>query len=152
MILKQMFDLPNYGWKSAFDDLESMRQNMNRLFGQVSGRPYWRTHAGVFPLVNISETVSHFFIRAEIPGMEGREIDISATSRSLTITGERKIISEGKNVKYHRREREGGTFSRVIALPNDIQTDKIAAEYTDGVLTITIPKAEAAKPKKIAIK
>ena len=125
MILKQMFDLPNYGWKSAFDDLESMRQNMNRLFGQVSGRPYWQAHAGVFPLVNIMEDTDYFFICSEIPGMESKEIDISATSRSLTITGERKIISEGKNVKYHRREREGGTFNRVIALPDDIQADKI---------------------------
>lgn len=152
MILKQMFDLPTYGWKSAFDDLESMRQNIYRLSGQVSGRPYWQAHAGVFPLVNITEGTDHFFIRAEIPGMESKQIDISATSRSLTITGERIIISEGKGVKYHRREREGGTFNRVIAMPGDIQTDKIVAEYTNGVLVITIPKAEAAIPKRIMIK
>jgi HSP20 family protein len=146
-----MFDLPNYGWKRAFDDLENMRLNMNRLFGQVSGRPYWQIHAGIFPLVNISEDKDHIYIRAEIPGMESEEMDISATGRSLTITGERKIVTEGENVRYHRREREGGTFSRVIALPNDIQVEKIAARYTDGVLTITIPKAEAAKPKQIGV-
>jgi len=89
---------------------------------------------------------------AEIPGMEAKEINVSATGRSLTITGERKIISEGKNIKYHRREREGGIFNRVIALPNDILVDKIDAGYIDGVLTVTIPRAEAAKPKKIMIK
>jgi HSP20 family protein len=146
-----MLDLPNYGWKRAFEDLESMRQNMNRLFGQVSGRPYWQIHAGVFPLVNIAEDKDHIYIRAEIPGMASEEIDISATGKSLTITGERKIVTEGKNVRYHRREREGGTFNRVIALPNDIQIENILARYVDGVLTITIPKAEAAKPKQIRV-
>lgn len=152
MMLKQIFDLPNYGYRGAFDDLESMRQNANRLFGQVLGRPYWQSHAGVFPLVNIIEDTDYFCIRSEIPGVEGKEIDISATGRSLTVSGERRIVSEGENVKYHRREREGGTFNRVIALPHDIQAEKIAAEYTDGILTITIPKAETAKPKKIMVK
>jgi HSP20 family protein len=152
MMLRQMFDLPNYGWKNAFDELEKMRQDRNRLFGSVSGRPYWQAHAGVFPLVNISEDVNNFYICSEIPGMESKEIHISATGRGLTITGERKIVSEGENVKYHRREREGGTFNRIISLPEDIQVEKIDAGYEDGILTITIPRADAAKPKTIEVK
>ena len=152
MMLRQIFDLPNYGWKSAFDDLDKMRQNMNRLFGSVSGRPYWQAHAGVFPLVNVTENENNFYICSELPGMDSQEIHISATGRGLTITGERKIASEGENVKYHRREREGGTFNRVISLPDDIQIEKINAGYEDGILTITIPKAEAAKPKRIEVK
>ena len=151
-MLRRMFDLPNYGWRNAFDDLDKMRLNMSRLLGQVSGRPYWQAHAGVFPLVNICEDADTYFIRAEIPGMESREIDISATGRSLTISGERKIVSEGENVRYHRREREGGTFSRVMTLPDDIQVEKINAGYEDGILMITVPKARAAKPQKIEIK
>ena len=151
-MLRQIFDLPNYGWKNAFDDLDKMRQDMNRLFGSVSGRPYWQAHAGVFPLVNITEDANNFYIYSEIPGMDGKEIHITATGRGLTITGERKIVSEGEKFKYHRREREGGTFSRVISLPDDVQTEKINAGYEDGILTIKIPKAEAAKPKQIEVK
>ena len=151
MIIKRMFDFPHYGWRSAFDDLERMRRDMDRLIGQTSGRAYWPAHAGVFPLVNVTEDKDHFYIRSEIPGMQSEEIDISATGRNLTISGERTIASEGENVKYHRREREDGKFSRVIVLPNDIEVGKIEAVYADGILDITIPKAEAAKPKKIAI-
>ena len=84
--------------------------------------------------------------------MKGEEINISATGRNLTISGERKIASEGENVRYHRREREGGNFNRIIALPSDIKVDKIEAGYIDGILSVSIPKAEEAKPKQITIK
>ena len=151
MILKRAFDLPNYGWRSAFDELEQMRQKMDRLLGQTAGRAYWPAHAGVYPLVNVSEDKDHFYIQSETPGMQSDEINISATGRNLTISGERKIAPEGENVRYHRREREDGKFSRVMALPNDIQVGKIEAAYADGILSITIPKAEAAKPKKITV-
>ena len=83
--------------------------------------------------------------------MKGEEINISATGRNLTISGERKIASEGENVRYHRREREDGNFNRIIALPSDIQVDKIEASYIDGVLSVKIPKAETAKPKQITV-
>ena len=152
MILKRMFDFPNYGWRSAFDELERVRQDMDRLFGQFAGRAYWPTHAGGFPLVNVTEDQDHFYIRAEIPGMESQEINISATGRNLTISGERKIASEGENVRYHRREREDGMFNRIIALPGDIQVGKIKAGYIDGILSVTIPKAENTKPKQIRVK
>ena len=152
MLIKRMFDLPNYGWRSAFDDLERMRRDMDRLFGQVVGRAYWPTHAGVFPLVNISEDRENFYISAELPGLESKEIQISATGKNLTLAGERKIASQGEHVKYHRREREGGQFSRVIALPNEIEADNVEASYSNGILSITVPKAAAAKPKQIAVK
>ena len=84
--------------------------------------------------------------------MKSEEITISATGRNLTISGERKIASEGETVRYHRREREDGKFSRVIALPGEVQVDKIEAGYVDGILSITIPKSEAAKPKQITVK
>jgi len=152
MIIKRMFDLPNYGWTSAFDDRERLRRDMDRLFGQVAGQAYWPTHAGVFPLVNVTEDQDHFYIRSEIPGMKSEEISMSATGRNLSISGERKIASEGENVRYHRREREDGKFSRVIALPSDIEVGKIEAGYVDGILSIKIPKSEAAKPKQITVK
>ena len=151
MIIKRMFDLPNYGWRSAFDELERMRRDMDRLLGQVAGPAYWPTHAGVFPLVNVAEDQNHFYISSEIPGMTSDEINISATGRNLTISGERKIASEGGSVRYHRREREDGIFNRSITLPSDIQVDKIEATYIDGILSVKIPKAEEAKPKQITV-
>ena len=152
MIIKRMFDFPNSGWRGAFDDQERIRRDMERLFGQVAGQAYWPTHAGVFPLVNVTEDHDHFYIRSEIPGMKSEEISMSATGRNLSISGERKIASEGENVRYHRREREDGKFSRVIALPSDIQVDETEAGYVDGILSIKIPKSEAAKPKQITVK
>ena len=151
MIIKRMFELPNYGWRNAFDELERMRRDMDRLLGQVAGPAYWPTHAGVFPLVNVAEDQNHFYISSEIPGMTSDEINISATGRNLTISGERKITLESENVRYHRREREDGKFNRIIALPSDIQVDKIEAGYIDGILSVKIPKAEAAKPKQITV-
>ena len=151
MIIKRMFDLPDYGWRNAFDELERMRRDMDRLLGQVAGPAYWPTHAGVFPLVNVTEDQNHFYISSEIPGMTSDEINISATGRNLTISGERKIASETENVRYHRREREDGKFSRSIALPSDIQVDRIEAGYIDGILSVKIPKAEEAKPKQITV-
>jgi len=152
MIIKRLFDLPNYGWRSAFDELERMRREMDSLSGQTAGKAYWPTHAGVFPLVNAAEDQDYFYIRSEIPGMKSEEINISAVGRNLTISGERKIASEGEHVKYHRREREDGKFSRVMALPSEVQVDKIEAGYVDGILRIKIPKSEAAKPKQITVK
>ena len=152
MIIKRMFDFPNYGWRGAFDNLERMRREMDRHFDQSAGQAYWPTHAGVFPLVNVTEDQDHFYIRGEIPGMKSEEINISATGRNLTISGERKIASEGENVRYHRRERDDGKFSRAIALPGDIQIDEIEAGYVDGILSISIPKAEETKPKQIAVR
>jgi HSP20 family protein len=152
MLIKRMFDFPNYGWRGAFDDLERMRRDMDRLFGQVVGRAYWPTHAGVFPLVNIAEDKDDYYVRAELPGMESEAINISAAGKNLTISGERKIASEGENVRYHRREREGGQFNRVVTMPNDIQVDKIQATYSEGILSVKIPKAEEAKPKQISVK
>lgn len=152
MIIKRMFDFPNYGWRGAFDNLERMRREMDRHFDQSAGQAYWPPHAGVFPLVNVTEDQDHFYIRSEIPGMKSEEINISATGRNLTISGERKIASEDGNVRYHRRERDDGKFSRAIALPSDIQVDKIEAVYVDGILCIDIPKADESKPKQITVR
>ena len=152
MMLRRMTGFPRYGWASVFDNPERIWRDLDRLMGQSAERPYWPQHSGVYPLVNITETKDNFFIRSEIPGMKADDIQISATGTNLSIAGERKIVSEGENVTYHRREREGGKFNRMIALPSDIQVDKVEATYADGVLVVSIPKAEEAKPKQIKVK
>ena len=87
-----------------------------------------------------------------MPGLEADDINISVTGSNLSISGERKIPSEGENVRYHRREREAGTFSRVVALPGEVDADKVEARHEQGILTVVIPKAEASKPKQITVR
>jgi HSP20 family protein len=108
--------------------------------------------AGVFPLVNMTETADNYYLRAELPGIDSDELDIQLVGRNLMISGERKIPIEGGNARYHRREREAGKFSRIIGLPDDIDSEKLEAKLENGILTITIAKSEAAKPRKISVK
>ncbi|ADD68265.1 heat shock protein Hsp20 [Denitrovibrio acetiphilus DSM 12809] len=105
----------------------------------------------VFPSVNITEDNDNYFVRAELPGMVSEDLEIEFSGKKLIISGERKIASEGTNVKYHRREREAGKFSRAIMLPMEADGDKAAASMKNGILTIKLPKREEVKPRKIAI-
>ncbi|UCH19554.1 MAG: Hsp20/alpha crystallin family protein [Deltaproteobacteria bacterium] len=151
MIVRRI-SFPDFGWRSTFTDLERMRRDMDRLFEQVMGGTYRPLSAGVFPLINLTEDKDNYYVRAELPGLKAEALNISASGRNLTISGERKISSKGDNVKYNRREREAGSFNRIIALPGDIEVNKVEANLSDGILTVAIPKAEAAKPKQIMVK
>ena len=152
MIYRSMFGLPSWSVRGPFDELARMRQEMNRLSEAFTGRGAGRLSAGVFPLVNLTEDTESYFIRAELPGIKGEDLDIQVTGNSVSIAGERKIAAEGDGVKYHRREREGGTFSRMMTLPGDIDAEKVEADLVNGVLTVKIAKAEAAKPKQISVR
>jgi HSP20 family protein len=125
---------------------------MDRLFEGLSGWSSRGATAGVFPLTNVTEDDNNYYVRAELPGMAPDEVNITVTGDGLSISGERKIPTEQDDVRYHRREREAGKFSRIIALPGPIHTEKVDASCADGVLTAVLPKAEAAKPKQISIK
>jgi HSP20 family protein len=128
-----------------------MKRQMDRLMEGLAG-PYLRPYAGVFPLINLTETKDSFYVRAELPGVTAGDLDIQATSNSLSISGERKIPSENKDARWHRREREAGKFSRMIAMPGEIDTNKVDASLVNGILTIAVPKAEVAKPRQIAVR
>lgn len=152
MIYRSMYGVPAWRVAGPFEELDRMQQRMNRLFETFSSRPEGHLSAGVFPLINLGEDQENYYIRAELPGIEADKLDIQAASNSLSLSGERKIAKEGDGVKYHRREREGGSFSRVITLPGDINAEKVDAELVNGVLTVKIAKAEAAKPKQITVR
>ena len=152
MAIIRRFGLPTTWRERGFDDLDSLRRQMDRLFEGLSGWPFREPTAGVFPLTNVTEDKDNYYVRAELPGMAADEIDISVTGDALSISGERKIPAAEKGAKYHRREREAGKFSRMISLPGELDTEKAEARCTDGVLTIVIPKAEAAKPRQISVK
>ena len=151
MIFRQPFYSPSWRLGSAFEELERLRRQLGEMSGGLQRTPYRVLGAGVFPLINLSEDKNNYYVRAELPGLKADDISISVASNNLSISGERKIASEGENVRYHRREREAGTFNRVIGLPGEVNADKVEARHVDGILTVVIPKAETAKPKQITV-
>ncbi len=153
MLTGRIFDLPAMGWRNLFAEMERIRREMDLLTSTLFREPASRfVPAGVFPMVNITEDMDNYYVRAELPGITPEDIDMQVSGRGLSITGERKIPAEGENVKYHRRERESGKFARIIELPGQIDGDKVDAKMVNGVLTVTIAKPEAEKPKQITIK
>ena len=150
MIYRRLFEIPNWRFRSPFEELAQMRRQMDRLYEDVL-TPRQRPRLGVYPLINLTEDKNNFYVRAELPGVNGDALDIQATANNLSISGERTIAAE-EGVKYHRRERESGSFSRMIGLPAEVDADKVEAKLRNGVLTVVVPKAEIAKPKQISVK
>jgi HSP20 family protein len=111
----------------------------------------FRSDKGVTPAFDISETDREIHVKAELPGMDPKEIDITVTGDLLTIKGEKREEKEEKGRNFHRRERRYGSFSRSFRLPVEVKADSINASYKDGVLTVTVPKAEEEKAKRIEV-
>jgi HSP20 family protein len=151
MIYRTFFGAPGGRQEKSFADLEVMRRQMERLFDAYGNRQVSRDASGVYPAVNIIEDAEAYYVSAELPGVKSADLDLNVTANQLTIVGERTIPEEAADARYHRREREAGRFSRAIALPGDIDTDKVKARMADGVLTVTVPKPEKAKPRQIAV-
>jgi HSP20 family protein len=150
MITRRLFDYPDLGWRNPFGEVDRMRRYLDQVLGQTEAG-FRLPRAGVFPLINLTETKQAYILRAELPGVQARDLDIQSTGRNITISGERKI-EPNPNARYHRREREAGRFSRALSLPGEIDREKIEAALDNGVLTITIPKSEKTRPRQISIK
>ena len=152
MFARRLFDFPTMGWQHPLAELERMSRRMDQLASSAFGKPGLRwMPAKVYPAVNLTEDKNNFYVRAELPGIKSDGLDVQVNGRNLTLSGERKIASEGENIRYHRREREAGKFSRIIGLPGDIDAERVAAKMVNGVLTVTLAKAEASKPRQIAV-
>jgi HSP20 family protein len=102
--------------------------------------------------LDLYEDKDNVFVKAEIPGLKKENIDVSLEDGVLTISGERKSEQKSEDAETHRSERFVGRFSRSVTLPGEVKADEVQANYQDGVLTVTLPKAEAAKPKQIEVK
>ncbi len=152
MFYRRLFNVPGGGFTRSFHELDRMKRQMDNLFDALSAKNFARPFAGVFPLTNATEDKDNYYLRSELPGIRADDLDIQVTKNGISITGERKKEEEVENVKYHRRERETGKFSRLINLPGEIDGNKVEAGLVNGILTITIPKAEAAKPRQITVK
>lgn len=151
MIYRTLFGAPGRRVGSPFANLEEVRRQMDRLFDAYQDRPHGSAGAGVYPAINIAEDADAYYVSAELPGVKSADLDLNVTANQLTLAGERKISDETEEARYHRREREAGRFSRAIGLPGDIDADNVKARLADGVLTVTISKAEKAKPRQIAV-
>ena len=113
-----------------------------------------KTDAGTYnwaPSVDISETDDNFEVRAELPGVAKEDLNVSVKDNLLTLSGEKRQENVDDTQNYRRVERRYGSFQRRFTLPSEVATDDIKAEYSDGVLTLSIPKPEAAKPTEVSI-
>ena len=138
-----------------FRDLLSLQDRMNRLFEESMTRNKVFEEAlttGVWsPVVDIYETDKSVILKAELPGMTKDDIVIEINENNLVLKGERKFQKDIREENYHRIERSYGTFSRSFTLPDTVDRNKVSASFKDGILEITIPKIEGAKPKQIEI-
>jgi HSP20 family protein len=137
-------------------DFFGVQREINRLFDdsfrggmqaeEALGRSYWS------PAVDIAERDNEYVVKVELPGVNKDDVKITLESNILTIRGEKKQEKEEKGENSHRLERSYGSFQRSFTLPTIVKNDKIDAVYRDGILTVTLPKAEEAKPKQIEVK
>ncbi len=152
MLYRRLFNVPTWGFGRTFREFDRLRREMDEVYGALSGGTLPMPSAGVFPLTNLTEDNENYYVRAELPGIKSNELDIQVTTEGISISGERKIPKEGENVKYHRREREAGKFSRLINFPGKVDVNKVEASMENGMLKVTIPKSEDAKPRQITVK
>jgi HSP20 family protein len=137
---------------SPFADFDEVRREMLRLLDTVASDTFGDVGAGVFPPMNITQDDDNFYLRAEVPGIKPNEMSISAVRNRVSLAGSREIQIENERASYHRRERPEGSFNRTVTLPTDIDAERVDARYTDGILTLTLPKAEEAKPRQITVR
>lgn len=139
-----------WNW-SAFDQLTNLRDEINRLFES----PVENGSSSVFnswaPTLDVYEDKDNLIVRAELPGMNKEDIDISLHDNAITISGERKNEKKYEHGKTSRDERFFGRFTRSVSLPKQVDGSRVKASYKDGLLTVTLPKAEEAKPRQIQI-
>jgi HSP20 family protein len=139
-----------------FRDLLSLQERMNRMFDEsyrsrTGGEDDWALGGSWAPPVDIYERDGNIVLKAELAGLDPKDVDIRVENNVLTLRGERKFENEVKRENFHRVERSYGTFTRSFTLPSAVDTERIKADFKDGVLQVTLPTREEAKPKQIAI-
>ena len=149
MTLFKFSDYPFY--RNPWAEYERLRREMEmwptRFFGEsVGGRD-----ARVFPPLNLSEDAENIYVNAELPGVAADALAITLEGDTLTISGERTVSGEKETASFHRREISRGRFSRAVTLPTRIEGNNVNARSENGILTITLPKADDVKPKKITV-
>jgi HSP20 family protein len=139
-------------WRETFEpfrELRELQERMSRLFDD-RGLHGVEQGTSTFPPLDIRHDAENVYVIAELPGIALESLDLSITGDALSIKGERKA-PEVAEEKFHRRERTFGHFARLVSLPDPVDADKIRAALKDGILRVTLPKSEAAKPRQIKV-
>lgn len=141
---------PYSGWRSTRREMDRLRREMDRLFSEWPVRAGWA--APEYPAMNVWTSEDSAIVTAELPGVNTEDIDISVEDELLTLRGNRQPDEMQESAKYHRRERRYGAFARTFRLPFSINADAVKATFENGVLSISLPRAEVDKPKRIKVK
>ena len=138
---------------SSFGRLSDLRDEIDRLFDTPMTELARTSNllSGWTPALDVYEQKDNFVVKAELPGMKKEDIQVSLHDGSLSISGERKSETKHEDADVYRAERFFGRFQRAVTLPAPVAPDKVKAQYKDGVLTVTLPKTEEAKPKQIDV-
>jgi len=139
-------------WEQPFRGATTLQEQINRVFGDVVGRTGEESNLTPWaPEVDIYETENELVVKADLPDVNPQDLDIRVENNILTIRGERKFDDKANEDNYLRIERSYGSFSRSFSLANSVKSEGIKADYQNGVLTLSIPKREEAKPKQIKV-
>ena len=138
-------------WEPA-REMMTLREAMDRLFDDAFTHPLTLRDGWSAPAIDMYQTDDEIFVKAALPGFKPDEVQINITGEVLTLKGEVKQQDEKKERAWHIREQRWGTFERSVVLPTDVVSEKAKAEFENGILTISLPKAEEVKPKIINIK
>jgi len=133
-------------------DVISLREAMDNLFDEAFTRPAGMTGGLTLPAIDMYQTDDDVVLRAALPGIKAEDVLIAVTGDTITIKGEMKEKADHKEKAYHIREQRTGAFERSLSLPTSVVADKAKAEFEDGVLVVTLPKAEEVKPRTITVK
>ncbi len=138
-------------------EMENLRRDIDSAF-RGFGRPQFGEAGFIpglgvteYPQINLAEDSDNIYVEALVPGLDPKDLELTVMRGTLTLQGERKE-ADGRKKAWHRNERGAGRFLRTVEIPAEVEADKVRAEYRNGVLTATLPKAEMAKPKKIDVK
>jgi HSP20 family protein len=130
------------------DPFEQLQRELDRMlesaFSAAGG-------GGLYPAVNVFDTGDAYVIKAELPGVDPSKVDVDVEDDTLVLRGERAFDHPTQNVAYHRRERDEGKFRRIVRIPGRLASDEAKAEYRDGLLTVRVPKAKEARPRRVEI-
>jgi HSP20 family protein len=139
-------------WRNESLGLSTFRREMERLFEDLTGDGGRHGMERWAPSMDVSETPEALVVKAELPGVDPKDVEISVSGDTLTLKGEKKEEKEEKGKTWHRVERSYGSFVRSVRLPSAVDPDRITAEAREGVLTVMLPKTEKAKTKRIEVK
>ena len=138
------------GWQRRWDPFRDFQREVGRLFESLEPLQTLRV-ARQYPAVNLYDAGDHYVLTAPVPGMAPEDLDLSITGETLTLRGERKRPEGVSDESFRRQERPFGRWTRTITLPDRVEGGQVSAAYTQGVLTVSIPKAESARPRQISV-